>query len=212
MGQATEFRPDRDRTDARKVAPLPRPDWRDSLSLAADLVLVGLLMVLGCLTIVGAGAALTTASVAVNRAVLYRSFPSFSDLRATARASFLRGLAATLVVLAVGTLIALDVLALQAGRVPGGIPLLVGVGAIAAAGIAVAAVGLVRLGQTEGCGFRAALRYAVRLLGQQPLVGIGILATLAVAALLCWLMPVLVAFLPGVTLFALHVVVRRATG
>jgi hypothetical protein len=190
--------------------PLPRPDWRETFALAADLALVGILVALGCVTIVGAGGVLVTASVAVNQAVRHRTFPSAAELWQTLRASLARGLVAVAGVGVAAALIWVDATALRSGRVPGGTPAVVGLGLVAAALVVVATVALIRLGQTRGRGFRAALRHALRVLGARPLLGPAVLATLVVPVVLAWLMPFLVLLLGGVVLFAVHVVVQRA--
>jgi hypothetical protein len=189
---------------------LPRPDWRETFALAADLALAGIIVAVGCLTIVGAGGVLVTASVAVNQAVVHRSFPSAASLWQTLRSSLGRGFVAVAVAGTAVALIWLDAAALRSGRVPGGTPALIGLGLVAAALVAVAAVALVRLGQTGGREFRPALRYALHVLGTRPLLGPAVLATLVVPVVLAWLMPILVILLGGVALFAVHVVVQRA--
>lgn len=191
------------------VEPLPKPGWRDSVALAADLALVGIAVSIGCLTVVGAGGALVTASVAVDQAVAHRSFPAAGRLLGTLRHALLPGAAALVVAAVPAVLLVLDVLALASGRVPGGAPLLLVTAVVAAAAIAVAATALVRLGQTGGRGYRHALRFAVRLLARRPLLGIAVAPTVAAPVLLAMLVPATAPLVPGFVLFALHVVVRR---
>jgi hypothetical protein len=191
------------------VEPLPRPGWRDSVALAADLALVGIALSIGCLTVVGAGGALVTASVAVDQAVAHRSFPSAGHLLGTLRHALLPGAAALFATTVPAGLLALDALAVGSGRVPGGAPLLIVTVLVAVGAIAVAGTALVRLGQTDGRGYRDALRFAVRLLARRPLLGVAVAPTVAAPVLLAALVPATAPLVPGFALFALHVVVRR---
>lgn len=191
------------------VEPLPRPGWRDSVALAADLALVGIAVSVGCLTVVGAGGALVTASVAVDQAVAHRSFPSAGRLLGTLRQALLPGAGALLAAAVPVGLLTLDALAVASGRVPGGAPLLLVTVLVAAGAVAVAGTALVRLGQTGGRGYRHALRFALGLLARRPLLGIAVLPTLAAPVLLAALVPATAPLVPGFALFALHVVVRR---
>ncbi len=192
------------------LEPLPRPDWRDSVALAADLALLGIVLTLAGLSVVAAGGALVTASVAMDQVGTHRSFPNLRELLATLRHSLLPGFAALLVLLVFAGLLGVDALALAAGRVPGGTALLIPTALLAGAGLAVAGTALVRLGQTGGRGYRAALRYALGLLARRPLVALAVLATMAAPALLATLVPATALLMPGFVLFGLHVVVRRA--
>jgi hypothetical protein len=190
--------------------PMPRPDWRESLTLAADLALLGIVLTLACALLVTAGAALVTASVAVDQVCTHRSFPGLRELARTARHTALPGLVAVLVTLLAAGALALDCAALRTGAVPGGPVLLAVTVALAAAGGAVSAVALVRLGQTGGRGYRAALRWSVRLLTTRPVVAIGALVTIGLPALLAVTIPATAPLLPAFVLFGLHVVVRRS--
>jgi hypothetical protein len=191
------------------VEPLPRPGWRDSVALAADLALVGIALSVGCFTVIGAGGALVTASVAVDQAVAHRSFPSAVNLLGTLRRALLPGAAAMLAAAVPFGLLVLDALAVASGRVPGGAPLLLVTVLVAAGALAVAGTALVRLGQTGGRGYRHALRFAVRLLARRPMLGVAVVATVAAPVLLAAMVPATAPLVPGFALFALHVVVRR---
>jgi len=187
-----------------------RPDWRESLSTAADLALIGFLTAFGCLLVVPAGAAVSTASVAVDHLCRTRSLPPMRDLVATATRSLLPGLAALGVAAGGGLLIALDVRLLAAGTIPGGPAALAAIAIVAAFLVAAAGVTVVRVGQTGGTGWVPALRWSLRLLRARPLTGVAVLATVAVPVALALAVPVLAFLLPGFALFALHVVIRRA--
>jgi hypothetical protein len=187
-----------------------RPDWRESLSTAADLALIGFLTAFGCLLVVPAGAAVSTASVAVDHLCRTRSLPPMRDLVATATRSLLPGLAALGVAAGGGLLIALDVRLLAAGTIPGGPVAVAAIAVVAAFLVAAAGVTVVRVGQTGGTGWVPALRWSLRLLRARPLTGFAVLATVAVPVALALAVPVLAFLLPGFALFALHVVIRRA--
>jgi hypothetical protein len=187
-----------------------RPDWRESLSTAADLALIGFLTAFGCLLVVPAGAAVSAASVAVDHLCRTRSLPPMRDLVATATRSLLPGLAALGVAAGGGLLIALDVRLLAAGTIPGGPVAVAAIAVVAAFLVAAAGVTVVRVGQTGGTGWVPALRWSLRLLRARPLTGVAVLATVAVPAALALAVPVLAFLLPGFALFALHVVIRRA--
>jgi hypothetical protein len=193
------------------VEPLPRPGWRESVALAADLALVGIALSVGCLTVVGAGGALVTASVAVDQAVAHRSFPSAARLLETLRRTLLPGAAAALAVAVPAVLLALDAIAVATGRVPGGAPLVLVTMLVAAGLVAVAGTALVRLGQTGGRGYRYSLRFAVRLLARRPSLAFAVVPTVLAPVLLAALVPATAPLVPGFALFALHVVVRRFT-
>lgn len=189
--------------------PLPRPDWRESVTLAADLALLGVALTIACATVVAAGGALVAASVAMDRVVRHRSFPTPGELAGTFLRALLPGGAAVLIALAGATLLVLDRAALASGRVPGGPILLVLTALLAAAGLAAAATALVLLGRAGGRGYRSALRRATLVVTRRPLVAVVVLATLAAPAALGALMPATAVLLPGFTLFALHTVLRR---
>ena len=97
-------------------------DWRDSLRLAADLALLGVLLTLAVLPVVTAGAAVGTASAAIHRLVTIGRWPTAAECWAEFRARLRPGLPAGPVVLAGVLLVALDVAALRRGTVPGGGP------------------------------------------------------------------------------------------
>ena len=187
-----------------------RPDWRDSLSTAADLALIGFLTVFGCLLVVTAGSAVATASVAVDHLCRSRGLPGVRELLDTARRAFFRGLAALAVAAGAGLLIAVDVRLLAAGAIPGGPVALTAIAVVGAGLVAVAATTLVRVGQTGGTGWVTALRWSLRLLRARPLTGVAVVVTVAVPVALALAVPVLSFVLPGFALYGLHAVIRRA--
>jgi hypothetical protein len=181
-------------------------DWRDSVRLAADLALLGIVVTLLSLPLFTAGAAVATGSHAIRHLITHGRWPSLADCWVAFRGRLLPGLIAGPVV-AVGTvLLLIDVAALRRGAVPGGGPALVVVltaGALVAGYVALVAV---QAGSTE----RGAARQALTLALGRPITVVAAAALLAVAVLLATLVhPALVPVLAGYVLFALHVVTPR---
>ena len=196
-------------------------DWRDSLRLAADLALLGIVVTLLSLPLVTAGAAVATGSHAIRHLITEGRWPSLADCWAVFRrrllpglaagpaAAAFAGLAAGPVVAAFAVLVVLDVAGLRRGAVPGGGPALVAVltaAAFAAGYIALTAV-------VAGTGERGVAREALALAFGRPVTVVAAAAVLTVAGLLATLVhPALVPVLAGYVLFALHVVTPRLAG
>jgi hypothetical protein len=189
----------------------PRPDWRDSVALAADLALLGILVALASLPVITAGAALATASVAADHVCTHRSLPPFAGLGRTFLRALLPGVGATLVAGAGVVLIALDLRAVASGQVPGGVPLIVATSLVAAAALALALLALARVGTTDGREWMKAVRWAAPRLAARPWVGAVVLLVVALPVVLAAAIPVTALFLAGFAVFALHVVVRAIT-
>jgi uncharacterized membrane protein YesL len=192
-------------------SPADRPDWRETLSTASDLALIGIGVALLSVPVVTAGGALAAATVAVDELCRTRSLPAVAELARTFVRAIPSGLAALVVASCVGLLLALDVRLLAAGTIPGGAPVVVALCLVAAVLLALGLVTLVRVGQTSGTGWRAALRWSLRLLVTRPLTGLGVLAAGGVPVALGMAVPAISFVLPGFALFALHVIVRRAS-
>jgi hypothetical protein len=204
----------RDRAGAPGTTGAParaRPDWREGLSLATDLALIGIMVTVACAPVLTAGAAVRTGSVAVRRVVDGGPIPSTVDLWRVFRAALAPGAVATVVVLAAAGLLAVDVAVLSGGRVPGALVVLAATVVLAVAGAALAALTTVRLGRTEDT-WRAASTWAFAAARQAPGAALATAGVLALAAVIAVLVPITVPLLVGFTLFALHVVVRRFVG
>lgn len=186
-----------------------RVDWRDSLSTAADVALVGIAVTIASVPLVTAGAAVRTGSVAVRHLVAGARPPSVGELWGVFRRSFAPGLAATVAVLAAAILLVVDLAILSSGRVPAAPVAAVLTVALAAAGVTLAALAMVRLGREPECGWRAAVRWAGRTARHAPGTAMAVAAVLALAATLAVLVPATAPLLVGFCLFALHVVTRR---
>jgi hypothetical protein len=178
-----------------------RRDWRDTVRVAADLALLGLLVSAAALPVLTAGAAVATGSAAVHHYLEYDRWPGPALCRRMFRRRFLPGLAVTLAFVAAAVLVAVDLRALRSGWVPGGAPL-IALTAVAAAA-AVGYLGLVVVAAGAGWDARAVRPGTVAAMA-------GVVALAVVLAVLVH--PVLVPVLAGYTIFALHVVARRRRG
>ncbi|MER5705350.1 hypothetical protein ABT023_25890 [Micromonospora sp. NPDC002296] len=187
-----------------------RRDWRDVVADAADLALVGFLLVAGALPVLTAGAALAAASAAVHDRVTDGGWP---NLRTTLR-RYVRALPAgvpvTLAGLAGAVLLGADLAALATGRVPGGAPALLVTGAVTAALSGYAGLVVVEVGRAGGRGWRVAARTAARSCVARPAgwaAAGGVCCLAGVLAVL--VIPVALPILAGYALAALHAVARR---
>jgi uncharacterized membrane protein YesL len=184
-------------------------DWRDSLRLAADLALLGIVVTLLSLPLITAGGAVAAGSHAVRHQIAQGRWPSLADCWTVFRRRLVPGLIAGPAVVLATVLIVLDIVALRRGSVPGGAPVLTVVlaaGALVAGYVAVVAV---RAGTDEPGAARSALALAL----SRPVVPLAAVAVLAVAVVLATLVhPALVPVLAGYVLFALHVVTPRVAG
>ncbi|MEV4822003.1 hypothetical protein [Micromonospora sp. NPDC049274] len=187
-----------------------RRDWRDVARDAADLALLGILLTLAAAPVLTAAAAAGVASAAVHDWTRTGSWPS---ARATARRfgrAVLPGVPVSLLALAVAVLLAADLAALAAGRVPGGLPALA-VTALVAAGLAgYAGLVVVEVGGYGGGRWRVAARSAARACLDAPLRWAALSGVATLAGLLAVLVtPVAVPILVGYTVAALHAVAGR---
>ena len=156
-----------------------------------------------------APAAFATASVAVDQVCRDRTLPPVPDLLRTFGRALLPGLGVLAVVAVAVALLVLDLSAVSSGQVPGGAPLLTVTALVGLSALAFALLALVRVGGTDGRGWRQALSWSARLLAARPLVGLAVVLVLALPILLASAIPVTAPLLVGFGLFALHVVVRR---
>lgn len=187
-----------------------RTGWRDTVSNASSVALVGIVATVAAVPVVTAGAAFATASAAVHDFCEYGSMP---PLRTSARRfgrALVPGLLATAVTLAVLVLVVLDVRAVVAGRVPGG-PLLLAI--TATVGVALLGMGgwtVVEVGRRGGRGWLPAARLAVLcgLSRPRPVLAMGL--TLVLAVMLAAFIPATTPVLAGFALFALHAIARRS--
>ncbi|GAA2336871.1 hypothetical protein [Dactylosporangium salmoneum] len=186
-----------------------RRDWRDTISVAADVALVGIVVTAASVPLVTAGAALRTGSAAI-RAITAGEGVDARALWRLFRASLLPGALATAAAAAVGLLLASDIGAVAAGRVPGGAPALAATAAAAAVLLAVGGLGVVHLGRDTSRGaWPHALAWAARTAWRHPGAAAAVAGVPAVAAALAALIPLTAPLLVGYTLYALHAVTIR---
>lgn len=169
-----------------------RRDWRETVGVATDLALLGILMALASLPVVTAGAAVATGSAAINHHLVYDRWPGPRFCLDVFRRRLLPGLLGSAAVAAALALLVADVLALRSGAVPGGAPVLVLT--LAAAALAAAWAGLALVGAPQITPARVA-------------AAAGVLTVAVILAI--FVHPALTPVLAGYTLFALHVVGRR---
>jgi hypothetical protein len=168
-------------------------DWRDTVRLAADLALLGMLVSAAVLPVVTAGAAVRTGSEAIGHYLEHDRWPTPASCWRTFGRSLLPGLGWTLAFAAGVALVIADLRALRDGRVPGGPPVMVLTAAAAAVALGYAGLALTGA-RTRG--------------PRQIAAAAGVIALAAVLVLLVH--PVLAPVLAGYTLFALHVLARSA--
>jgi hypothetical protein len=181
-------------------------DFRETVTVAADLALVGIAVTVCSLPVLTAGAALHAGSVAV-RDIIDGSAVRPSVLWRVFRRSLLPGALATVATLLLAWLLLFNLGAVASGRVPGGLPVLIGTGAVAVALLAACAFGVVHLAQHHS--WPGALRWAVGTVWRQPLTAAMVAGVSSIAAVIGVMIPVTLPLLVGYLLFAVHVVVAR---
>ncbi|MEU6077913.1 hypothetical protein [Micromonospora sp. NPDC047074] len=203
------MRPHRDDGPARDDAPARR-DWRDVLTDATDLAVLGIVLTLAALPVVTAAAAVAAASAAVHDRYTVGSWPSARENLTRYGRALLPGVGVSVLAVAAAGLLAVNVAALAGGRVPGGAPLLLVTVAVAAALAGYAALVVVEVGRGGGRGWRAAARAAADACRVRPATWAAAGGVSAVAAVLAVLViPVAVPILAGYVVAALHAVARR---
>ncbi|MEV4510476.1 hypothetical protein AB0K00_16095 [Dactylosporangium sp. NPDC049525] len=185
---------------------MARRDWKDTVTVGADVALVGIAVTVCSLPVLTAGAAVHAGSVAV-RDIIDGSAVRPSVLWRVFRRSLLPGAAATLATATAAWLLLFNLGAVASGRVPGGLPVLVGTGAVAAALLAACAFGVVHLAHHHS--WPGALRWAAGAVWRQPLTAAMVAGVSSIAAVIGALIPVTAPLLVGYLLFAVHVIVAR---
>ncbi len=186
-----------------------RSEWRDLLTLAADLAVVGVAVTVAALPLVTAGAAVRAGSVAVRAIAVEGRKATLAELWRVFRRALLPGFAATAATAAAALFLMVDLGAVGTGRVPGGYPVIAALGAAAAILVAVCGLTVLRLGRDPAGSWRAALRWAGQTAGRQPVVAAAVAGVLTVAAAIGVLVPMTAPLVVGYALFALHAVGER---
>jgi hypothetical protein len=185
----------------------PRPSWRDTLRVAADVALLGIVVTAAALPVVTAGAAAAAASAAMHHFQRYDRWPAAAGTWRVFRRHLLPGAAAVAAGLAAAGLLVVNVLALRSGVVPGGGVLTALTGALLVAAAGYAGLLLVALGADPDRGWRAAARAASRARPATVAATAGVVLLAAVIGTLGH--PVLAPAVAGYALFALHAVAGR---
>ncbi|MGK5676792.1 hypothetical protein ACSNOB_28630 [Micromonospora sp. URMC 106] len=188
-----------------------RRDWRDVLTDATDLAVLGIALTLAALPVVTSAAAVAAASAAVHDRYTDGCWPCARENLTRFGRALLPGAGVSVLTVAVLGLLALDLAALAGGRVPGGAPLLLVTTLVVAAVAGYAALAVVEIGRAGGRGWRDAARAAAGVCRARPGTWAAACGVSAVAALLAVLVtPVAVPILAGYAVAALHAVARRA--
>ena len=187
-----------------------RRDWRDTVQVATDLALLGLLVALAALPVVTAGAAVATGSAAVHHYLEHDRWPGARFCWAVFRGRLLSGFLASAVFAAAMSLVVVDVLALRAGVVPGGTPLIVLTVAVVAVAAGYAGLVVVAAGAEDDARITGTPPPARSGTVGRPVTVASAAGVVALAVFLGLLVhPALTPVMAGFTLFALHVVSRR---
>jgi hypothetical protein len=191
----------------------PRPDWRETLTVATDLALLGIAITVAALPLVTAGAAVRVGSVVAYTFCVDdppAGRPDARELWRLFRRSLLPGALAGVVAAAVAGLLVLDLLAVARGAVPGGAPVLALTAAVAAVLLGVAVLTVVRLGRVPTSGWWQALRWAASAALRRPGLAAVQAGVVALAGVLAVLLPITAPLLFGYALFATHAVAERS--
>jgi hypothetical protein len=187
----------------------PARDWRDTVSAASDLALLGIVTTLAALPVVTAGAVLGTASAAVHEWCSAERMPDPGTNLRRLRQGLLPGIGVVLATVAAVVLLGLDLAAVRSGVAPGGLPLLITTFTVILAGAGYAGLTVVEVGRSDGLGWLAAARRAYRTSVARPFVPLTLGGLVAVAGLLVLVFPPCLPLVVGYTLFGLHVVTGR---
>jgi hypothetical protein len=189
--------------------PAGRRGWRDTLTAAADLALLGILTTVVSVLVLTVGGAVATASAAVHHWIATGDLPPMRDLARRLRAAVLPGLPAGLVGLGLVALLLLNASMIARGVVPGGAVFLV---VTVIVGVLVAGfLGLVvvLVGRRGGAGWLDSIREAWTASLARPWLPGALGSTSVLAGFLGVALPVCIPLLVGYLLLALHAVARR---
>jgi hypothetical protein len=184
--------------------------WRDTVRNASDLALLGILVTIGSLGIVTAGAAVAAASAAVHDWSADERWPGVRVTLGRFARGLLPGILPTLAATLGGALLVLNLAAITRGVVPGGVVLAIPTLLILVAAAGLAGLTVVEMGRSGGTGWRAAAKTALDGGQRRPAAVLACAGVVAlVAALGLMIIPVLVPVLAGYAILAMHAVARR---
>lgn len=197
-------------TEAESRPRMVHGGWLDTVRNASDLALLGILVTVGSLGVVTAGAAVATASAAVHDWSADERWPGVRVTLGRFARGLLPGVPPTLVATLGGGLLVLNLAAITRGVVPGGVVVAVPTLLILVAAAGLAGLAVVEVGRTGGVGWRAAAKVALADGQRRPAAVLACAGVVAlVAALGLMIIPVLVPVLAGYAIFAMHAVARR---
>jgi hypothetical protein len=184
-------------------------DWRETVRDATEMAVLGIVTTVATLPVVTAGAAIATASAAVDHWAEHGRLPDAATTVRRFGRAILPGIGPTVIAAIGALLLFLDVRALVTGAAPGGAALLlvtvvVGIALLGTAGLAV-----VEVGRHGGRGWLAAARVAIRTGLDRPQQVIACGLALGLATILGTVVPATAPILVGFGLFALHSIARR---
>ncbi|MFC7530626.1 hypothetical protein [Actinoplanes sp. GCM10030250] len=189
----------------REEAPAVRPDWRERLSLATDLALIGFLVTLAALPVLTAPAALAAGSAAVRHRYADGGLPRVRPLLGLYRRLILPGIPVTLVAL----VLLVDLMAISRGRVPGGPVLFFGTAAVAAWLGGFATLAVVAIGRDPDRPLREAAAWAWQRATTRPWSAVAPALAGVLAFFLALSVPATIPLVVGFQLFAAHVISDR---
>jgi uncharacterized membrane protein YesL len=192
-----------------EVAEPERTDWRDTLRNATELALLGIVTTVAALPVLTAGAAIATASAAVDHWCEHGRLPDAATTVRRFGRAVLPGTGAVGIAAVAAILFFLDVRALVTGVVPGGVALLVVTVVAGTALFGTAGLTVVEVGRRGGRDWRAAVRVAVRTGLDRPASVLACGLTLGLATVLATVVPGTAPILVGFGLFALHAIARH---
>lgn len=192
-----------------REAKTPRRDWKDTLTAATDLALVGFGVVVAALGVITAGAAVATGSFAIQHWITERSYPTFGQLWRQFLRWLLPGALGTAGLAGAGVLLSINLTLIAQGKVPGGSIALAVTWALLLWLLLTALLTVVQLGRHPADGWLAALRWAGRAATTTPHRAVVALLVAGLAGLLALMVPVTFPLLVAYGLFAVHVVVGK---
>ncbi|GAA4456753.1 hypothetical protein [Phytohabitans houttuyneae] len=197
-------------TEAEDQQRMVHGGWLDTVRNASDLALLGILVTVGSLGVVTAGAAVAAASAAVHDWSADERWPGVRVTLGRFARGLVPGMLPALVAAIGGGLLVLNLAAITRGVVPGGVAVAVPTLLILVAAAGLAGLTVVEVGRTGGVGWRAAAKAALADGQRRPAAVLACAGVVAlVAALGMMIIPVLVPVLGGYAILAMHAVARR---
>jgi len=190
--------------------PVERPGWRETLTGATDLALVGIGVLVLSLPVLTAPAAVTAGSAAAAHWCRERDLPRTTHLLRIFRRGLRPGLLPAVVVAALFVVLVVDLRAVVAGAVPGGALLGVAELGCAAAALTVLGLAVVRAGARPGVPWADAVRWALRTARRHPRCAVAVFAVELGAGLIAVFVPVTAPLALGYALLGLHAVTGRS--